>query len=138
MDVSTGVPALDAVLVWGGAITLLVGVGGTLWRVLRGVTHLTGRAGQFLDDWYGEGERPGVPPRPGVMQRLSHLEGLINSVQHEVKPNTGKSLRDAVDRANERLELLCPKSVDCADDCPDDEPDEPEEPPGRREPPPVP
>lgn len=126
MDVTTGVPALDAVLVWGGAFTLLVGVGGTLWRIARGVTNLTSRAGQFLDDWYGEDSRPGVPARPGVMERLGTLEDGLRSVHHEVTPNSGKSLRDAVDRANERLEQLCPGPIECP---PEDEPPTPPQPP---------
>ncbi|MFF0092650.1 hypothetical protein ACFYSF_22190 [Streptomyces canus] len=125
MDVSTGVPAVDAVLVWGGALTLFVGVGGALWRVVRAVSQVTRRAGHFLDDWYGEGARPGVVARPGVMERLGTLEEGLRSVHHEVTPNSGRSLRDAVDRANERLEQLCPGPIDCP---PPDEP--PEEPPG--------
>jgi hypothetical protein len=35
------------------------------------------------------------------------VEGCMQSVQHEVKANSGASLRDAVDRANEPLERLC-------------------------------
>lgn len=105
---TTGVPALDAALVWGGALSLIIGVGTAVWRVVRAFSHITGRTGQFLDDWYGEGSRPGVPARPGVMERLSNVEGYLRSVQHEVKANSGASLRDAVDRANERLERLCP------------------------------
>ncbi|MYR61126.1 hypothetical protein GTY54_34515 [Streptomyces sp. SID625] len=123
---TTGVDAVDALLVWGGAVTLVVGVAGTLWRVLRGVSHLTGRAGQFLDDWYGEGPRPGVPSRPGVMERLGVLEDYLRSVQHEVKPNSGHSLRDAVDRANQRLDRLCLDAVDCP---PEPDPEEPPRPP---------
>jgi hypothetical protein len=133
VDVTTGVPALDAALVWGGALSLLVGIGTAIWRVVRAVSHLTGRTGQFLDDWYGEGERPGVPARPGVMERLSNVERYLRSVQHEVRPNSGASLRDAVDRANERLERLCPDVVGPCDQQPEppvvppqaDPPDEP-------------
>ncbi|WP_405557747.1 hypothetical protein OHV08_28185 [Streptomyces canus] len=122
---TTGVPGLDGVLVWGGALSLLIGVGTAIWRVVRGVSHMTSRTGQFLDDWYGEGERPGVPARPGVMERLGNLEGYMRSVQHEVKPNSGASLRDAVDRANERLERLCPGPVGSCDHAPEEEPPRP-------------
>ncbi|WP_282795050.1 hypothetical protein [Streptomyces sp. CC224B] len=115
MDMSTGVPGLGAVLVWGGALSLLAGLGAAIWRVVRGFSRLTGRTGQFLDDWYGEERGPGVPARPGVMERLSNLEGALRSVQHEVKPISGASLRDAVDRANERLERLCPGVMEPCD-----------------------
>ncbi|MGW2951477.1 hypothetical protein [Streptomyces eurythermus] len=125
MDVTTGVPALDATLVWGGAFSLLLAVGAALWRVVRGVSHVTTRASQFLDDWYGEGERPGVPARPGVMERLSVLEGYLRSVQHEVKPNSGASLRDAVDRANARLQRLCPDVPEPGDDRDEEPPAQP-------------
>ncbi|MFD7052122.1 hypothetical protein ACFWBS_28075 [Streptomyces mirabilis] len=140
MDVTTGVPALDAALVWGGALSLLIGIGTAIWRVVRAVSHVTSRTGQFLDDWYGEGERPGVPARPGVMERLSNVEGYLRSVQHEVRPNSGASLRDAVDRANERLERLCPDVPEPCTALPEEppgppvlpaQPDPPDEPSGR-------
>lgn len=60
------------------------------------------RFGHFLDDWTGEEERPGVPARPGVMDRLGQLE----SATRELKPNGGGSLKDAVNRIDERTEQL--------------------------------
>lgn len=48
------------------------------------------RLGDVLDDWQGEADRPGVPGRPGVMRRLKTIE-------EQVIPNHGSSLRDAVD-----------------------------------------
>lgn len=45
----------------------------------------------FMEDWFGEEERPGVPKREGVMERLATLD-------HELKPNNGGSIKDAVDR----------------------------------------
>ncbi|MER6367465.1 hypothetical protein ABT255_03635 [Streptomyces mirabilis] len=108
MEVTTGVSAVDTALVWGGAISILVGGGTALWRLIRAAAHLFRRTSQFLDDWYGEEGRPGVPARLGVMERVSGMEERLGHVWHEVYPNNGSSLRDAVDQANERLALLCP------------------------------
>lgn len=105
----TGIPALDAALVWGGAATVLSAVGALLWRAVRGVVRLGRRVDQFMDDWAGEEGRPGVPARPGVMERVSAIEERLQRVEHELYPNSGDSLRDAVDLANERLARLCPE-----------------------------
>ncbi|MET9322011.1 hypothetical protein ABZX75_17720 [Streptomyces sp. NPDC003038] len=104
----TGHPGMDTVLVWGGALTLLVGASTAVWRVVRGGLRLGRRIDLFIDDWYGEAERPGVPARPGVMARMSGIEQRLTRVEHELYPNSGGSLRDAVDLANERLARLCP------------------------------
>ena len=108
MSVTTGIPAVDTVLLWGGVISVLGGVVTVVWRAVRAVSHFAGRAVQFLDDWYGEDGRPGVAERPGVMQRLGDLEDGLRHLRHEVRPNGGDSLRDAVNLANRRLALLCP------------------------------
>jgi hypothetical protein len=57
---------------------------------------------EFLEDWRGEEARPGYHKRPGVMERLVSLEEHMHGVTHELKPNSGLSLRDAVDRIEER------------------------------------
>ncbi|MEU6928932.1 hypothetical protein AB0A05_07185 [Streptomyces sp. NPDC046374] len=113
----TGVPALDTALVWGGVITLLAGAGTAAWRVARTGVRLGRRVDQFMDDWYGEEARPGVPGRPGVMERMGGIEDRIGRVEHELYPNSGGSLRDAVDQANERLARLCPDEPG-EEDCP--------------------
>lgn len=56
------------------------------WRLLR----------DFLDDWNGEPDRPGVPGRRGVLERLERLD-------YQVHPNSGTSLRDQVDRTHDLL-----------------------------------
>jgi tetrahydromethanopterin S-methyltransferase subunit G len=72
----------------------------------------------FFDDFLGESERPGVPPRPGFSERMSKMELCINkvnqrlntiehkvqSIDKELQPNSGLSLRDAVTRIERRLE----------------------------------
>ncbi|MEU1852955.1 hypothetical protein ABZ499_27730 [Streptomyces sp. NPDC019990] len=121
-SVSTGNTAVDMVMLYGGAISLVAGLGTALWRVGRAGMHLFRRASQFFDDWYGEEPRPGVPARPGIMVRMAGMEERVGQVWHEVFPNGGGSLRDAIDQANERLATLCPADVD---PCPPQPPDPP-------------
>jgi hypothetical protein len=85
-DVITVAPWLGAFLVLGAAVGFLVKTFGPFAK----------KVGQFLDDWAGEEERPGVPAKRGVMQRLADIE-------HELHPNSGGSLRDAVDRQGKAL-----------------------------------
>lgn len=63
-----------------------------VWPVVRKFVHL-------IDDLTGEPDRPGVPGRPGVMDRLAQVE-------HELKPNSGTTIKDAVNRIDSRTELL--------------------------------
>lgn len=107
---ATGIPALDTALVWGGAISVLTAVVTVAWRVIRAMAHLGRRVEEFMDDWSGEGARPGVPARPGVMERVAGIEERLSRVEHELYPNSGESLRDAVDLANARLARLLPES----------------------------
>jgi hypothetical protein len=65
--------------------------------VVRPSMKLTKRIREFLDDFYGEVARPGVPGRPGVMVQLS-------AIKAELHPNHGSSLRDAVDATRRLVE----------------------------------
>jgi hypothetical protein len=53
----------------------------------------------FMDDWFGEEGRPGVKKRAGVMERLATLD-------HELKPNGGGSIKDAVNRIESDVKEL--------------------------------
>jgi hypothetical protein len=44
--------------------------------------------------------------RPGVMERLDRIERTVGIVAHEVRPNGGSSMRDAVDRVDSRTASL--------------------------------
>lgn len=97
-------------LVWIGAIAggltalgVILATGLKIARVARRITH-------FADDWFGEAQRPGVPGRPGVMEQLQTLathsertDQRLDAIEHELKPNSGKSLRDAVNRVEEAV-----------------------------------
>lgn len=102
MDGTTGVGAVDAAAVWATAVAALLGLGTIGWRLARRVRRVAHRIEEFVDDWQGTPGRPGVEPRPGVMQRLAAIERVVEEVVHEVRPNGGASLRDAIHRVDRR------------------------------------
>ena len=71
---STGVPLLDAAVVWSVAGAALAGMIILIWRGVRGIRRVIERVDTFADDWAGVPSRPGVPERPGVMVRLDRIE----------------------------------------------------------------
>lgn len=99
---ATGLTALDTAAIWAGAITAVVGLFGMLWRIARPVRRVVVRVDQFIDDWQGIPTRPGVLGRPGVMARLDAIERTVGTVAYEVRPNGGGSLRDAINRVDQR------------------------------------
>lgn len=103
---------MEAYLIIGiiGGMIVILGTVATLgriaWRFLR-------QLAEFLGDWFGEEARPGVPKRPGVMERLdsqdhqlSDIQTRLTNVEAEVSPNTGKSMKDTVHRSDKRLERI--------------------------------
>lgn len=88
--------AIDPVAVWCIALVAVSGGLGLAWRFVRAVRRVSRKVDEFIEDWNGAPERPGHPARPGVMSRLDWIE-------HELKPNSGSSLRDAVNRIEEEL-----------------------------------
>lgn len=113
-DGSTGVVAVDALVIWSVAVAGVAAALALLWRMTRGVRRLGLRVEEFVDDWHGVPSRPGVSGRPGVMARLDGFEERMTRVEHELHPNSGASLRDAVDLANHRLAQMCPDPDHCA------------------------
>ncbi|MCI0687556.1 MAG: hypothetical protein L0Y54_10020 [Sporichthyaceae bacterium] len=81
----------DVLAVLGGLATAAAGAAG-----IRRLASWVRRLGHFLDDWFGEDPRPGIPARPGVMTRLATIEDRLGVVEHEVTYNDGTSLKDAV------------------------------------------
>lgn len=87
---------METLLYAAGAIVALGAAATVLWKLGRGVVRLLRQVRTFLEDWNGEPERPGVPARPGVLERLERLDA-------QVHPNSGSSLRDAVDETRQLL-----------------------------------
>jgi peptidoglycan hydrolase CwlO-like protein len=53
----------------------------------------------FMRDWSGEEARPGRSRVPGVMERLNSIDG-------ELKNNGGSSVKDAVDRIENKISTI--------------------------------
>jgi hypothetical protein len=110
----TSVPLVNSFVVWAGVLAALAAGGGVAWRAVRPFRHAAQQFEEFIDDWRGTPARPGVPERPGMMVRVAgieqqtqvipELERRIARVEHELRPNGGASLRDAVDRVDARTQ----------------------------------
>lgn len=90
----------NTVLSWAGAIVLVGGAVGVLWKVLSPVAKKTKALLNSLDhftrDWFGEEATPGRDKVPGVMERLNNIDG-------ELKHNGGSTMKDAVRRIENSL-----------------------------------
>jgi hypothetical protein len=89
-----------------GVIVAVTGALFALTRVAAGMRKTGKRWEDFLDDWHGTPARPGRPAIPGVMERMVDLETGLQVVRHELFPNSGASVRDALDRLEHELSLL--------------------------------
>jgi len=81
-----------AVAPWLGAFFI---VAFFVFRVWKTCAPFIRAIRDFLDDWKGEPDRPGVKGRQGVMARLG-------SIEHELHPNSGLSMRDAINRTEQQ------------------------------------
>ncbi|MES2866288.1 MAG: hypothetical protein V4703_05960 [Actinomycetota bacterium] len=70
---------------------------GVIFAGVKWVIPLGRKVANFLDDVAGEPARPGVAARAGLMERVQRIE-------HEMFPNSGKSLRDQTNRMEEKLD----------------------------------
>lgn len=97
---------METLLYIAGAIVAVTGALFALTRVAAGMRKTGKRWEDFLDDWHGTPARPGRPKIPGVMERMVDLEEGLQIVKHELFPNSGASLRDAVNRLESELKLV--------------------------------
>ena len=77
-----------------GAILTALTLAGLIGKPLR---KLARQNDEFREDWYGQPARPGRDAVPGVPERLARME-------KELHPNGGGTLRDAINRVEQRLE----------------------------------
>jgi hypothetical protein len=99
---------------WTLGVVVVVALFAKVWRAVRPVWK---GIRDFLEDWRGEPERDGVPGREGVMKRLHTIEvdsaearakldeqgEKLDAIDHELHPNSGKSLRDEIDSISGQL-----------------------------------
>lgn len=114
--------ALDWLPEWLVVVLVVSTIGVAVWKALLkpawlGLRVWLARVQRFLEDWFGEDARPGVPGRQGVMPRLqgyddriSGLEGAmaeyheaLADVRYHVQPNHGGSAHDALAKRMEAL-----------------------------------
>jgi archaellum component FlaC len=91
--------------------------------IIIGIKKMAGfikKVVHFFDDFIGEDERPGQPERPGFSSRIDKIESCmqrvnnrlntidynIESIEKELQPNSGTSLRDAIIRIEARVDSL--------------------------------
>jgi len=79
---------------------------GVIWVGLYKATKLVKRFIHFLDDYFGEEERPGFNGRPGMQERMRIIEEELRHISYEMRPNSGTSIKDAIGRIEKRLEQL--------------------------------
>lgn len=77
-----------------GVIMSALALAGLIGKPLR---KLARQNDEFREDWYGQPARPGRDAVPGVPERLARME-------KELHPNGGGTLRDAINRVEQRLE----------------------------------
>lgn len=85
----------------------VVTIGGALGATFAGARWARARwrrVSDFLDDWNGEPARPGVSARLGMVERVSLLETNVRVIRAEVTPDHGGSMKDAVNRVDERTQ----------------------------------
>lgn len=118
VDLTASSPYLGGIIV---GVSLVLAAIAWAWKQLKpptkGIEH-------FLEDWNGEPARPGVPAKLGMMQRMENIETsqantethqtktdlwfekygpIIDRLDHEMHPNSGGSLADAVNRTEANL-----------------------------------
>lgn len=76
------------------ALVVLAGGAKVLAQLIKGWRRFF----SVLDELAGEPAEFGRPAKPGLIEKVDLLAADIELIKHEVFPNSGHSLRDAVNR----------------------------------------
>ncbi len=91
---------MSTLLAIAGGLVLLGGGAAVVQRLFR----VWRRVSQFIDRVVGIPEQFGLPAQPGILERLDNHERLMQEMHHELHPNGGSSMRDAIDRTEHKLD----------------------------------
>jgi hypothetical protein len=102
-------PAIATIMTIATVITVILGAVLSIKNVIAPVWRAIKKAivtwENFITDWNGDPEpEDGRKPTPGVIARLELVESGLRKVKSEVSPNGGKSIKDVVNRIENRLE----------------------------------
>lgn len=80
-------------------------LGAFLVWVSRKVVPALRKLSRFIDRFIGipADPRTGQQEIPGIFERLDRQDADLQTIKHELFPNSGKSLRDAVDQQGKQL-----------------------------------
>lgn len=81
------------------ALTVIIVSLGKISKLVKRFIH-------FLDDYFGEEARPGFAGRPGMQERIKNIEDQVEHISYEMKPNSGTSIKDAINRIEKRITAL--------------------------------
>jgi hypothetical protein len=91
------------VFYWAGGIVTVAAALGVLWKLVKPICDrihkVMDNLDSFMRDWSGEKASPGRSAVPGVMERLNRIDG-------ELKRNGGSSMKDAINRVEQKLSQI--------------------------------
>ena len=86
---------LQTIILIGAAASAVGAIGYLLTKLFT----LFGTWFQFINDWYGTEDKPGVNERLDAgAARFEYIESELKIIKEELFNNHGSSLRDAIDR----------------------------------------
>ena len=77
--------AATDIIQWLVILGILVTVGIRINKLVYPVWH---KLEQMANDFTGEPERPGVPAKPGIMERIAKLEQLVEELSDKIDEST--------------------------------------------------
>ena len=92
---------------WMGITAALILVAAFFWKPLRVILRRLREFADFLDQWNGKPEKKDRAGKtiqhaePGVSARILTLEEKTERIHHEVTPNHGGSMKDALKRVED-------------------------------------